>query len=503
MLAAIDLGSNSFHMVVARLEHGVPVVVDRIREHVVLAAGLDSDKRITRDAQDRALACLARLGERVRDLPEENVRAVGTNTLRKARNARSFLAAARAALGHDIEIISGREEARLIYLGVAHAIDPPDLGRRLVVDIGGGSTELIVGERFEPLQRDSVQMGCVSYQRRYFGDGAITAGAMTKATVASRLEIRSLESQYKALGWDVAIGASGTIKAIDTILRTNRWSVRGITADGLDRLRGELLAAGHADALAIDGLGPERRPTIAAGTAILSGLFRSFRLAEMTASTGALREGVLHDLVGRIEREDVRDRTIRILQDRYGVDRRFAGRVERAALRLFDGVAEHWGIDAAAGRQFLGWAAQIHEIGLSVSHSGHHRHGCYIVRNSDLPGFSRDDQEFLAALILGHRRKLRADRMEGVISAERVDAAVRLCVCLRLARRLNRVRRARRLPRYRLRVVGGDPRRLRLELPAEWLAEHPLTRADLEDEAWLLSATGYSLEVGEADVVAS
>lgn len=497
MLAAIDLGSNSFHMVVARLEHGVPVVVDRIREHVQLAGGLDADKRITSYAWTSAMECLARFSERVANLPAENVRAVGTNTLRKARNARAFLDAARTVLGHDIEVIGGREEARLIYLGVAHSVDQArDRGRRLVVDIGGGSTELIVGERFEPVQRDSVQMGCVSYRRRYFDEHAITRESVDRAIVAARLEVRSLESQYKALGWDVSLGSSGTIKAIDSVLRANRWTRRGITAEGLDRLLDALVEAGSVAAVNLPGLSAERAPVFAPGVAILRGLFESFRLEEMTASTGALREGVLHDLVGRIQSEDVRDRTIQIFQERYNVDRGFAGRVERTAIALFDTVAEAWEIDVEAGRRFLSWAGRLHEIGLTVAHSGHHRHGAYLVRYSDMPGFSRDDQELLAALILGHRRKVTRDRLQAYVSEQRVEVALRLCICLRLSRRLNRVRRARRLPPHLLTASPEDPTKLRLELPREWLDEHPLTCADLEDEAWLLGAAGYSLAVG-------
>ena len=273
MLAAIDLGSNSFHMVVARLEHGVPVVVDRIREHVRMAAGLDADKQISPYAWASAIECLARFGERLADFRPEKVRAVGTNTLRKARNARAFLDAARDALGHDIEVIKGREEARLIYLGVAHAVDQgSERGRRLVVDIGGGSTELIVGERFEPVQRDSVQMGCVSYRRRYFDEIAITRKAVDRAIVAARLEVRSLESQYKALGWDVALGSSGTIKAIDSVLRANQWTRRGITAEGLDRLLDALVEAGSVTELNLSGLSAERSPLFAAGVAILRDL---------------------------------------------------------------------------------------------------------------------------------------------------------------------------------------------------------------------------------------
>ncbi len=493
-LAAVDLGSNSFHMVVARLEHGLPVVVDRIREQVRLAEGLGGpNKNIGPEPWARAIECLGRFGERVAMLPAGSVRAVGTNTLRKAHNARRFLAAARRALGHDIEIVSGREEARLIFLGVAHAVDQDaEAARRLVVDIGGGSTELIVGDRFTPLERDSVQMGCISWRQRWFRDGEITERALRKAMVGARLEVRSLEQRYRNLGWDVALGSSGTIKSIDQILRSNRWSQRGITRDGLARLRAELLEAGHVDRLSISGLTPDRAPLLPGAVAMMLGLFESFSIEEMTASTGAMREGLLHDLLGRFRKEDVRDRTIGIMQERYSVDRGFAGRVERTALMLFDSAVHDWPVDLKRGRQFLQWAARLHEVGLSIAHSGHHRHGAYIVANSDMPGFSRDDQELLGALILGHRRKVTREKLRGVLSADRVEPALYLSICLRLARRLNRVRRGRRQVEVSLEVLGPD--RLRLHVEDGWLDRHPLTRADLKDEAWLLRSAGIELE---------
>lgn len=498
-LAAIDLGSNSFHMVVARLEHGLPVVVDRIREQVQLAAGLAGpNKRIGEEPWARALDCLGRFKERVAALPAGNVRAVGTNALRKAHNAREFVEAARVALGHDIEVVSGREEARLIFLGVSHAVGQEAAGaRRLVIDIGGGSTELIVGDRFTPLERDSVQMGCIAWRRRWFEEGVVTEHRMRRATVAARLEVRSLEQRYRNLGWDVVLGSSGTIKSIDQVLRANRWSTQGISRGGLARLRAAVLEAGTTDALKLAGLASERTPLLPGGLALLLALFDAFEIEEMTASGGALREGLLHDLLGRIRREDVRDRTIRNMQDRYAVDHGFAGRVERTALMLFHGACEAWGIDRARGGQFLRWAACLHEVGLSIAHSGHHRHGAYVVRNSDMPGFSRDDQELLAGLVLGHRRKVTRERLKAYVSAGRVEMVLRLCICLRLARRLNRVRRGRRQVDVSLTVL--DDRRLRLNVEDGWLDRHPLSRADLTDEAWLLQASGYELEGVQAE----
>jgi len=315
---------------------------------------------------------------------------------------------------------------------------------------------------------------------------------MRKAAVAARLELRSLERHYRDMGWEVALGASGTIKAIDRVLRANEWSERGITLEGLERLREELLSAGHVERLKLAGLSEERAPVLPSGLAILLGIFDSLELRSMTASTGALREGVLYDLIGRIRREDVRERTIASFQQRYAVDRPFAARVERTARELFSQVAEAWQLDEPAGRRFLSWAARLHEIGLSLSHSGHHRHAAYIVRNSDMPGFSRDDQEMLAAIVLGHRRRVTRDRLGTLVAPGRVETALRLCICLRIARRLNRVRTRRAILTVRMEASENG---VRVVFPRGWLEEHPLTWADLEDEAWVLRTTGYEMEV--------
>lgn len=487
--ASVDIGSNSFHMVIARFVHGQPHVVDRLRERVRLAAGLDDEGRLDEPTQTRALDTLQRFGERLRDVPPAQVRAVGTNTLRSARNSRSFLKRAAKALGHHIEIVSGQEEARLIYLGVAHSLSD-EAERRLVVDIGGGSTECIIGEQFEPLQAASLYMGCVSFSKGYFPDGVLTAENMTRAEMAARHELETIESRFQTLGWDTAVGSSGTVHAIEDILEQSGWSKKGITAKGLKKLRKAVIQAGHVDELSLPGLKADRSPVLAGGLAILDAVFESFDVATMTASNGALREGVLYDLVGRSRHEDVRDRTIQSLVLQYHVDRSQAERVEATALDSLSRVQAAWDLQSPDFRQLLAWGARIHEIGLVISYSGHHKHGAYLVANSELPGFSRDDQEFLAALIRGHRRKIRASYFEELPQVDELRA-LRLCILFRLAVLLNRPRSPRAVPPFELRATKES---LELRFPSGWLDGHPLARVDLQEEAAYIKKVGVQLK---------
>ncbi len=490
VVAGVDLGSNSFHMVVARVVGGRLHVIDRMRESVRLAAGLDEQRRLAGEAQTRALACLARFGQRLRGMPAPSVRAVGTNTLRQARNARPFLRRAERALGHEIEVLPGREEARLIYLGVAHEL-ADDAGRRLVIDIGGGSTECVIGERFEPIEAASLYMGCVAFSLRFFPGGRVRAGAMERAGIAARLELQSIERRYRALGWHDCIGSSGTVLHVAALLRDNGFAGDEITLEGLRRLRGALLEAGHLEALRLAGLQADRLPVLPGGLAILIALFEGLRIRRMRISAGALREGLLYELVGRIRHEDVREQTIRRIAEQYHVDLEQAARVERVALRCLEQVAGAWRIDLSTGRQFLSWAARLHEIGLSVAYAGYHKHGAYLVTHADLPGFSRDDQEMLAAVILGHRRRVPTAVLQA-LPPDHVGATWRLCILLRLAVCLNRSRSQAPLPRFRLRAIRGG---LEIAFAASWLEHHPLTRADLAEEALRLTAAGFALRV--------
>jgi exopolyphosphatase/guanosine-5'-triphosphate,3'-diphosphate pyrophosphatase len=489
-VAAVDLGSNSFHMVVARVEHGHVHVVDRLKERVALAEGFDDDGCLTGAAQRRALACLARFGQRLRDMPTRNVRAVGTNALRRARNIREFLSGAEPVLGHSIEVIPGREEARLIYLGVAHSRQD-DPGRRLVVDVGGGSTECIIGRRFEPIVTDSLDMGCVAWSLKHFERGRVSKKSMRRAELAAHLQLRPIRRRYRRIGWTTCLGSSGTALAVAAIVRAAGWASHGVTPKALGRLRDELIEAGSVDKLKLPGLDAERAPVLAGGVAILSAVFDGLGIERMIASPGALREGVLFDLLGRFRHEDVRDRTIRRFALRHAVDAAQAARVERTAVRALADVAKTWELDDDESGKLLSWAAQVHEVGLTVAYSGHHRHGAYLVAHSDLPGFSRDDQQMLATLILGHRRRPESESFDA-LPGKAAARALRLCVLLRLAVLLHRSRSGRRAPTLRLDARRGS---LLVRFPDGWLARHPLTRADLEEERSMLSEAGFRLDV--------
>jgi len=488
-LAGLDLGSNSFHMVVARVVQGQVHVVDRLRDRVQLGAGLDQGRNLTPEAERKALACLERFGQRLRDLPSANVRAVGTNTLRQAKNARDFLERAETALGHPIEVISGREEARLVYLGVAHDLSD-DAGRRLVVDIGGGSTECILGERFEPLETDSLYMGCVSYSLRFFPEGRIRREDFRAAEIAARVELQTIERRYRSLGWDHAIGSSGTIVAIDEVLRASGWG-ETITHRGLKRLKKALLQAESVAKVELPGLPPDRANVFPGGVAILSAVFDAFGLESMTAATGALREGLLYDLLGRFRHEDVRDQTIRRFVTNHHVDVEQAARVERTALQFLEQVDKSWEIGDAGSRRFLAWAARLHEIGLSVAHSGYHKHGAYLLEHADMPGFSRDDQLLLATLVLNHRRKFSREAFRRLPTG-RMKSALRLCALLRLAVCLNRSRGAAEVPRARLWARGGS---LQVAFPGSFLEENSLAAADLAGEVGRFDSAGLVLEL--------
>ncbi len=488
-VAAVDLGSNSFHLFVARVIDGRLHIVDRLKQRVLLAAGLDAKGNLSKAAQDRALECLERFGQRLGHLPNHSVRAVGTNTLRLAHNSKSFIRRAQRALGHPIEVISGREEARLIHLGVAHSI-AGNVGRRLVIDIGGGSTECIVGKDFEPLAADSLYMGCVSYSMKFFPRGRIRQEYFDRAEIAARLEFETLTSRYGALKWKECVGSSGTILATEQILRANNWARQGITREGLAKLRKAIVGVGHADQLAqVRGISADRASVYSGGLAILCAAFDAFGITRMQTSTGALREGLVYDLLGRIGHEDVRDATIRQFADRYHIDLEQAERVQRTALSFLRVAAPVWGLDNNIARQLIAWGSRLLEIGLSISYNGYHKHSAYIVAHADMPGFSREDQELLAAVILGHRRKISPSQFCD-LPEDHAWMARCLCVLLRVSVRLHRGRRARALPHLQLSVKKN---RLELKFPRGWLDKHPLTRADLDDEKTRLHPVGFVL----------
>lgn len=486
-LAAVDLGSNSFRLEVARVAGDQLYPLDSLKETVRLAGGLGVDKRLDDAAQERALACLQRFGERLRGLAPEAVRCVGTSALRVAKNADAFIRKAEAALGHPIEIVAGREEARLIYLGVAHSL-PASPDRRLVVDIGGGSTEFIIGHGLKPHERESLHMGCVHYSQHYFPEGRIEKGALKAAETAARVEIERIAREFSRDNWQQAVGSSGTARALREILEQCGWSARGITADGLARLRSQMLKTGHVDALDLPGLSRERRPVIAGGFAIMAGVFAELAIEQMDVADTAMREGILYDLLGRFHQHDMREATVDEFTRRYHIDGQQAARVSRVALALLQaaGGDEH---DA----RLLGWAARLHEIGLMVSHGGYHRHSGYILENADMPGFSRTEQARLALLARAQRGALaKLPAFAGGTVSEHDRLLVWL---LRQAVILCRSRAEPRLPE--LHVEAGS-KRVCLALPAGWLQAHPLTQRALEEEAAHWQAVGVKYAIDHA-----
>jgi exopolyphosphatase/guanosine-5'-triphosphate,3'-diphosphate pyrophosphatase len=494
-LAAVDLGSNSFHCQVARVVGDQIYPLDNLREPVRLGAGLGADKLIDEAAQDRALACLHRFGERLRGFDPHAVRAVGTNTLRVAKNARAFLRRAQDALGFPIDIIAGREEARLIFIGVQHGL-PPTRDARLVVDIGGGSTEFVVGARLKPARLASLYMGCVSYSMRYFPEGRLTRAAFKRAELAARNELQPIASQFSSKHWEEAIGSSGTARALAEIAQANGFGDGTITPGALDRLRASLTRAGDTGHLVLAGVRPDRVPVLPGGLAILSAVLSELRIEKMSVASGGMREGLLYDLLGRVHRNDMRDVTVAQFMQRYHVDAPQARRVCALALDLYRKLASiDRGLDDADALR-LDWAARLHEIGISVAYSGYHKHSAYILEKADMPGFSRDEQAQLAMLVLAHRRSLRKiqPRLEGT-------ADWRCILALRLAVLFYRGRTDSALPPIDPQVEG---RKFRVNLDPEWLARNPLTATALREEMLEWEKIGIELRVpGLEDLDAS
>ena len=490
VVAGIDLGSNSFHMIVVRSEgDGRIHVLDRIRETVRLAAGLGEDNLLDADAQQRGLEALERFAQRLASLPPAHVRAVGTNTLRKAKNGPAFVNRARKVLGHDIDIISGPEEARLIYLGVAHASYFE--GRRLVMDIGGGSTELILGQGFETETRHSFYMGCVSFSKRFFSKGKLTSRAFEQAILAAKRELTSVEQEFRRIGWTRATGASGTLKSVGAVLAEAGWSPAGITRGGLDQLIATLIDQRRIEKIALPGLEEDRAEIFPGGVAIVKAAFDILQIEAMEVSDGALREGVAYELLGRSTRGDIRDVTARTFAERYRADPAHAERVESTAIALLDQLRTPWRLPDYRSRKFLHWAAQLHEIGLSIAYAGHHKHAAYLVEHAEMPGFSRAQQAMLAAMLRNQRRRIRTKSLER-LPPDRAALAPLLTVILRLAILLNRGRER----AVEVEVTRATKHHLALRFPAGWLETHPLTAADLEEEAEHLRRLDLELAFG-------
>jgi exopolyphosphatase/guanosine-5'-triphosphate,3'-diphosphate pyrophosphatase len=477
-------------MVVARAHHGQLAIVDRLREMVRLASGLATDGRLDNESQDRALACLRRFGQRLKEMHAETVRVVGTNTLRRARNAELFLGAAEEALGHPVDVIAGMEEARLVYLGVSHHIDAT-AGRNLVIDIGGGSTELIIGEGYEPEQLESLNIGCVGLSERCFQGGRLTEKRFAHARLLASQELSPVAGSFRRRGWSLAVGSSGTIRTAEEVCAGLDLADDGITLPALEGVIERMIEAGRVENLSLPGLGADRAPVFAGGVAILAEFMAQFGIECLDVSDGALREGLLYDMIGRQQQRDAREATIRALQSRFHVDTEHAERVEKTAVELLSGVADDWALSEPRHEQLLRWAARLHEVGLDIAHSKHHLHGAYLLANADLPGFGRLEQQLLAALVGSHRRKLE-DLSLDALKPDWRQPIFRLIVLLRLAVVLQRPRGPVVLPTL---VLNGGHKQLEVCFPRNWFGRNPLTQADLIQEQEFLAARDFSLEL--------
>jgi len=485
-LAAVDLGSNSFHLEIGRVVDRQIYPLDAVREVVRLGGGLTAEKRIDRATQVSALEALAKFAERLRGFPRQGVRAVGTNALRIAKNSPQFLREARQVLGFPIEVISGREEARLIYLGVSHSL-PASATKRLVVDIGGGSTEFIIGTGVEPQLTESLYMGCLSYSLKYFPDGKIDKSRMKAAELAARQELAGITHTYRAAGWDEAVGSSGTARSMENILRENDFAAEGITREGLERLRSALIKVERADPDEIAGLRPNRAPVLPGGVAIMKAVFDELALETMKVSDGALRHGVLYDLLGRVEHRDMREVTVSQFMRRYRIDSAQAERMKQLSLMIYDALTPGIEREEDVDRQMLEWAARLAEVGLSIEHAQYHKHSAYVLSNADMPGFSRMEQARLARLVLAHRGKLRKMQDAGLEGSD-----WKLVFALRIAALILRSRTDAKLPFLR---VAADAGGFAIDLPQSWLEENALSADALDSETSHWKSVGMKLTV--------
>lgn len=487
-VAAVDLGSNSFHMIICSLKDGKLQVIDRLKEMVRLAAGLDQNRNLDAETQAKALACLERFGQRISNFPPNSVSIVGTNTLRLAKNAQQFISKAEIALGHPIHIISGIEEARLIYQGVAHSL-AGNANNRFVMDIGGGSTEYIIGQHDIPHTKESLNMGCVTISQNFFKKGQISKKAFKKATLFAEQHLEPFQNKFNRRQWDEAIGASGSLKTISNVLQTSGWSDNGITMAGLELLVQYLLKLSHYDQFTLPALSIERRPVFIGAVVIVYATFKTLNIEQMTVSDGALREGLIYDLLGRIYDHDIRSQTSKMIAARYHTDHNHAEQIKETIHYMVDQLQEHPCFhDNPASLQFLEWAADLHEIGFEIAHSHYHKHSAYIIENGDLAGFSKQDQLLLSKLVRSQRKKLSLERFNELPAPWKQYAPI-MSIVFRLATLLHRNRHNTR-PDFRISINMND---ITLKFSENWLEQAPLTQADLEQEIVYLKEAKFNL----------
>ena len=491
MLASVDLGSNSFRLQICRNNNGQLQVVDSIKEMVRFAAGLDDKKNLDTASQERALSCLSKFGERLRGFEPEQVRVVATNTFRVAKNINQFIPQAEAALGFPVEVIAGREEARLIYTGVVHTL-PPNGDKMLVVDIGGGSTEFVIGSELQPTHTESLPMGCVTYSMRFFNN-KVDEKAFHTAITTARAEIQRISKLLKREGWDIAIGTSGSAKAIRDVLAAEAGNdEETITYAGMKKLMQRICEAGSTRKAKFEGLKPERIDVFAGGLAVMMAAFEELEIKSMMITDAALRDGVFYDLIGRQLHEDLREQTVVQFQKRYHVALNQANRVAATAKVFMESLAQQASVqELKYWQQYLDWAARLHEVGIDIAYTAYHKHTAYILNQADMPGFSRKEQQLLATLTLGQRGDVRKIE-EQVGNNQMMWAAI---FALRLAVLFCRARLPLELPARTQLRFDADKSQCVLRISRAWLDNNPLTAGALNNEVELWAKTNIHFEV--------
>lgn len=489
LYAALDLGSNSFHLVVARVVSGAVQIISKVKQKVRLAEGLDSDNRLSSDAIARGVAVLENMKESMQGIEPRAVRIVATHTLRRAKNAHEFLIQARKVFPFPIEIISGNEEARLIFVGIgSNSSNNLD---RLIFDIGGGSTEFAIGSGIEPKITKSIQMGCVSYQQRFFSSGEITKDATRRAVTAAKVELELAAINLNRFKWEQTVASSGTARAVCAVINSKKGRALDATVNyqELIDLLSESTKLGHSDALNYEGLSEDRRPVFIAGLCIVIGIFQSLKITEMVFSEAALREGVLYEIQPNHSSQNVRVRTAQSLATRYVIDTNYAHKVLSTGMHIFDKVKDKWELHEASLRHLLGWAALLHEVGLQIHSRGIQKHSSYILQYSEMPGFNQDQQQIIAFLVRFHRKKIRKEEMLKETSISETQL-VKLLVILRLAVLLNINRLQTSLPEFTIDVDGDD---VKLGFAQEWFELSPLLLADIGRENSYLKSLNIHL----------
>ena len=491
IVAAVDLGSNSFHMVIASLEeNGSLKIIDTIKEMVRLGAGLDDKNVLDEESQQRALECLNRFSQRLQNIHKKDIRVTATNTLRIAKNARQFIKQAKKVLNHRIEVISGIEEARLVYHGAIYSL--AELGNtRLVVDIGGGSTEVIIGKNLKPMKLESLEMGCVSITKKFFSDGKITKSRLKAADIYARREIEDIKYEYLKTGWEQCVGTSGSIRSISKVLLANEITDGTITDKGLKQLLEKMLDFEFIKKIKLDGLISQRQAVFVGGVVVLNAVFKALKLKQMIASDGALREGLMLDIVGRIKHKDIREVSVKHLASRYDVRQQHAENIIASCRHLYTELAEAWSLSDENQYLLLIWSAHLHEMGLAISHSGYHKHSAYLALNSDMPGLSMHEQQLLSLFIRYHRQKFQLSAFES-FSPKFCNKVFQLIIILRIAVILNRSMPEYATPDY---IIKAKKQSLTIQFPKHWFDDNPLTIADLESEIDYLETIDYKLEI--------